>query len=131
MAGADIKVRWQVHPVAQGAPAAAIPRIWVHSSNVCLPQTAGRTGVEGPGLSRAQRLLFGLGFVMLPYLWGRLSRAATQMEWNARVGLGLGASSRTWGRKAWAALQGLETVYKVSSAANLCAFLSNGRYRCV
>jgi peroxin-2 len=33
-------------------------------------------GVEGAGLTRAQRLLFGVGYVLVPYLWARAGRAA-------------------------------------------------------
>ena len=45
----------------------------------------GPTGIEGPGLSLTQRVLFGLGYVVLPYLWDRLGRAAAQHEWNERM----------------------------------------------
>jgi hypothetical protein len=51
------------------------------------PAGGGRTGVEGPGLSRAQRAVFGLGYVGLPYLWSRLHRHAVQHEWGERCGL--------------------------------------------
>ena len=51
----------------------------------CLQAAGGRSGIEGPSLSTLQRTLFGLGYVGLPYLWGRLQRAATQVEWNERM----------------------------------------------
>ena len=51
----------------------------------CLQASGGRSGIEGPSLSTLQRTLFGLGYVGLPYLWGRLQRAATQVEWNERM----------------------------------------------
>jgi peroxin-2 len=44
----------------------------------------GKNGVEGPGLSRAQRMAFGLGYVALPYLWSRLHRYAVRQEWGER-----------------------------------------------
>lgn len=51
---------------------------------VCLQLYGGRTGVEGPGLSRMQRALFGLGDVLLPYAWAKASKAAMESEWAAR-----------------------------------------------
>ncbi len=42
----------------------------------------GRTGVEGPGLSVGQKVVLGLGMVIVPYVWSRvgtaLARSATQ-----------------------------------------------------
>jgi hypothetical protein len=40
----------------------------------------GRTGVEGPPLSRSQRLLFGMGYVVLPYLWHKVSKSVFERE---------------------------------------------------
>jgi len=45
----------------------------------------GASGIEGPLLSIPQRVVLGLGYVALPYLWGRLGRVAAEMEWNERM----------------------------------------------
>lgn len=55
----------------------------ISASFSCL-QPGGRTGVEGPALSTAQRSVLGLGYVVLPYVWRRLGQMATSMEWSER-----------------------------------------------
>jgi hypothetical protein len=50
-----------------------------------LPTKEGFAGIEGPEASMTQRVLFGLGSVALPYVWGRLNKLAAQMEWNERM----------------------------------------------
>jgi peroxin-2 len=96
----------------------------------------GRTGVEGPGLSARQRVLFGLGTVALPYLWQRAHRLlSAHEEWGyAEGGRGGGAAggaaaARPWAARAWRALRWLEGAYKVGVAANLVVFLYHGVYR--
>eukprot|EP00201_Polytomella_parva_P014210 CAMPEP_0175059264 /NCGR_PEP_ID=MMETSP0052_2-20121109/12334_1 /TAXON_ID=51329 ORGANISM="Polytomella parva, Strain SAG 63-3" /NCGR_SAMPLE_ID=MMETSP0052_2 /ASSEMBLY_ACC=CAM_ASM_000194 /LENGTH=392 /DNA_ID=CAMNT_0016324791 /DNA_START=266 /DNA_END=1444 /DNA_ORIENTATION=+ len=39
------------------------------------PDLVGKSGVGGPGLSTAQKLLYGSGVVLFPYFWSRLWRA--------------------------------------------------------
>ena len=39
------------------------------------------------------------------------------------------AASTLFGRRAWSALRGLDTLYKVSSLANMLIFLRSGVYR--
>ncbi|GFR50535.1 hypothetical protein Agub_g12805, partial [Astrephomene gubernaculifera] len=46
-------------------------------------ELVGASGVEGPGLSRVQRVVLGLGSVVLPYAWTRLCRAAHAADWGA------------------------------------------------
>ena len=41
-----------------------------------------------------------------------------------------GWTASVFGRRAWSVLRGLETLYKVSSLANMLVFLRNGVYRC-
>ena len=41
-----------------------------------------------------------------------------------------GWTASVFGRRAWSVLRGLETLYKVSSLANMMVFLRNGVYRC-
>ncbi len=58
------------------------------------PAVALRSGVEGPGLSLAQRLLLCAGLVLVPYAWSRLSSAL------ARACMGGGGGGGAWGRAA-------------------------------
>lgn len=107
-------------------------------------------------------MILGLGYVALPYLWGRLGRAAAEMEWNERMWdtilfqsvsnlfsswlvllrniypTSRGTISRpshnqrglsAFKLKAWSALKGLETMYRLTSLANMLAFLRTGVYR--
>ncbi|KAG1675900.1 hypothetical protein FOA52_001557 [Chlamydomonas sp. UWO 241] len=112
---------------------------------------AGRSGVEGPGLGVGQRVLFGLGYVMLPYVWGRASAAASRAEWDERMaalsapGRAASRSSRSeqgggaaapWSRAAlsrrtWGVLRRAEACYHVASLLNLVVFLRTGTYRSV
>jgi hypothetical protein len=89
--------------------------------------------VEGPGLSSRQRLLFGFGYVALPYLWQRAHRLlAAHEEWGLGGGLGGAggaAGRRPWAAQAWKVLRWLEGAYKVGVAANLVVFLYQGVYR--
>lgn len=54
------------------------------SSAAASHQGGGRTGIEGPGLTTAQRVLFGMGDVLVPYSWAKLNRRASQQEWLDR-----------------------------------------------
>ncbi|KAG2494254.1 hypothetical protein HYH03_007609 [Edaphochlamys debaryana] len=85
-------------------------------------ELAGRTGVGGPGLTRAQRLGLGLGSVVLPYAWTRLCRTAEAGEW-ADAGEG------SWRRRAWGAMRRAETALQVAALANSWVFLVRGDYR--
>ncbi|GBF87723.1 hypothetical protein Rsub_00434 [Raphidocelis subcapitata] len=102
----------------------------------------GRSGVEGPGLSRRQRFLFAAGTIALPYLWQRMHRlVAANDEWGTAppAPWRSGSSGRDEGSPqarrraalaaAWRALRWLEGAYKVGVAANLLVFLYQGKYR--
>eukprot|EP00887_Chlorella_sp_A99_P000872 scaffold5.g872.t1 len=82
----------------------------------------GRSGVEGPGLSRWQRGLYGLGAVLLRYAWVRGGHAAAVAHWGD-------AAPGGWRQRGWAALCTLESAYRAAALLNFLAFLRNGRYR--
>mmetsp|Transcript_15016 Transcript_15016/g.32525 ORF Transcript_15016/g.32525 Transcript_15016/m.32525 type:complete len:392 (-) Transcript_15016:542-1717(-) len=94
------------------------------------PQACGSTGVEGPALGLTQRVMFGLGYVLLPWVWSRVSRAAQQWEWEDRIsGRSSHQQSGLSSLRIWHVLQGLERMYKVASLSNLVAFLHHGTHR--
>lgn len=88
-----------------------------------LQACVGRTGVEGPGLSRGQRLGLGLGTVALPYAWARLCRAAHAGDWSE-------AEEGSWRRRAAGAMRWAEGAAAAAALANSWLFLVRGDYRC-
>lgn len=83
----------------------------------------GRSGVEGPGLSVAQRGLYCLGAVVLRYAWARLGHLAAAAHWGDE------SAGAGWRRAAWVGMQRAESAYRLASLANWLAFLRSGRYR--
>ena len=47
-----------------------------------LQEAAGRSGLQGPGLDRMQRTLYGLGIVLLRYLWARADQFSAAQHWG-------------------------------------------------
>lgn len=93
----------------------------------------GHSGVEGPGLGRAQRSLYCLGAVVLQYAWARLGHFAAAQHWgdasSGSSGYGSGWSSATWRRRTWELMRRAESAYRLASLVNFLAFLRSGRYR--
>ena len=89
--------------------------------------------MEGPGLSPAQRWLFGVGFIAIPYAWQRAHRIAAHREWGlgppGGAGGGGGGGGGEAGTRAWRLVRWLESAYKVGVVANLWVFLLEGKYR--
>ncbi|KAL3690859.1 hypothetical protein R1sor_004510 [Riccia sorocarpa] len=83
-----------------------------------------RTGLEGPGLSRFQKLSYCVAMVGGRYGWNRLQNLSAFQRW--------GDSDRSsWSRRAWGLLQRFESIYKAASFVNLVVFLHTGRYRSI
>ena len=95
------------------------------SSTVAACPGGGRSGVEGPGLSAVQRVLYCLGAVALRYGWARLGHHAAAQHWGDASSLGVGG----WRRQAWGLMRQAESAFRLASLANLLAFLRSGRYR--
>ena len=89
--------------------------------------------------------LFGVGYVLLPYLWQRATRLLASHDdpfSNAddgfggadgggdRGGGGGGWLTRRRAAAAWKMLRWLEGAYKVGVVANMVVFLQRGVYRC-
>lgn len=85
-------------------------------------ELGGRTGVEGPGLSKWQRGLWGLGTVFMQYAWARLDQIAAAQHWGD-------ADSTPALQRAWMALRSCETALNVASLLNFVVFLQQGKYR--
>lgn len=85
-----------------------------------IAQRENHSGIDGPALSKRQRVLYLLGSIVLPYFW---SRAHTYLASRAVYQ----DSPSTAG--AWKALRTVETLYRVSSLLNSLVFLGSGRYR--
>lgn len=85
-------------------------------------QVGGRTGVEGPGLSKWQRGLWGLGTVFMQYAWTRLDQIAASQHWGD-------VDSTPAVQQAWTLLRSCETALNVASLLNFLVFLRQGKYR--
>lgn len=84
----------------------------------------GRTGVEGPGLSKWQRGLWGLGTVFVQYAWSRLDQVAAAQHWGD-----FDSSPRV--QRMWRAMRSCETALNLASLLNALVFLQQGKYRYV
>jgi peroxin-2 len=82
----------------------------------------GRTGLEGEGLSLTQRTLYGLGVVVLRYVWSRTDELAANQHWGD-------SPHRSWQRVLWRSMRWAENAFKVASLLNFLLFLRFGRYR--
>lgn len=78
--------------------------------------------MEGEGLTFAQRGLYGLGVVVLRYLWSRTDQLAANQHWGD-------SPRRSWPRMLWQSMRWAETAFKVASVLNFLLFLRFGRYR--
>ena len=85
-------------------------------------QAGGRTGVEGAGLSKWQRGLWGLGTVFLQYAWSRLDQIAAAQHWGD-------ADSSPRVQRAWTVMRSCETALHMASLLNFLVFLRQGKYR--
>ena len=95
----------------------------VHSKIFSLVlQMGGRTGVEGPGLSKWQRGLWGLGTVFMQYAWTRMDQIAATQHWGD-------IDSTPAVQRAWTMLRSCETALNVASLLNFLVFLRQGKYR--
>lgn len=80
-----------------------------------------RTGLEGAGLTKTQKILYCLFVVGGRYAWARLQLISAFQRWGDR-------QRTSWARRAWLLLQKTESLYKIAGFANLILFLHSGRY---
>ncbi|CAI9099453.1 OLC1v1036279C2 [Oldenlandia corymbosa var. corymbosa] len=81
-----------------------------------------RTGLEGPGLTVAQKIWYCVASVGGQYLWARLQSFSAFRRWGD-------SEQRPIGRRAWYLIQRIEGFYRAASFVNLLIFLYTGRYR--
>ncbi|EIE19454.1 hypothetical protein COCSUDRAFT_38277 [Coccomyxa subellipsoidea C-169] len=88
------------------------------------PAQPGRSGLEGAGLNRMQRTTYGLGVVVLRYIWARTDQLAATQHWGDQP-------RGSWGRLMWRSMRWAESAFKLASLLNFLLFLRYGRYRSV
>ncbi|XP_059645050.1 peroxisome biogenesis protein 2 [Cornus florida] len=81
-----------------------------------------RMGLEGPGLTVAQKLWYCVATVGGQYIWSRLQSFSAFRRWGD-------SEQRSLARRAWILIQRIEGIYKAASFSNLLIFLYTGRYR--
>ncbi|CAH9063507.1 unnamed protein product [Cuscuta epithymum] len=81
-----------------------------------------RTGLEGPGLTVAQKIWYCIATVGGQYFWARLQSFSAFRRWGD-------SEQRSVARWMWLLIQRVEGIYKAASFSNLLLFLCTGRYR--
>ncbi|KAG2729020.1 hypothetical protein I3760_01G231400 [Carya illinoinensis] len=81
-----------------------------------------RTGLEGPGLTVAQKIWYCVATVGGQYIWARLQSFSAFRRWGD-------SEQRSFARRAWMLIQRIEGLHKAASFCNLLIFLYTGRYR--
>ncbi|MBA0812295.1 hypothetical protein Gohar_026274, partial [Gossypium harknessii] len=79
-------------------------------------------GLEGPGLTFAQKMWYCVAAVGGQYIWARLQSFSAFRRWGD-------SEQRPLARRAWGLMQRIEGLYKAASFGNLLIFLYTGRYR--
>ncbi|BAF16989.1 peroxisome biogenesis protein 2 [Oryza sativa Japonica Group] len=83
-----------------------------------------RTGLEGPGLSVSQKVLYCISTVGGQYIWSRLQSFSAFRRWGD-------SEQRPLARRAWGLVQHAEGLYRASSFFNLLLFLYGARYKTI
>ncbi|KAL3335304.1 hypothetical protein AABB24_031494 [Solanum stoloniferum] len=81
-----------------------------------------RTGLEGPGLTVAQKIWYCVATVGGQYIWARLQSFSAFRRWGD-------SEQRSLARGVWLLMQRMEGIYKAASFSNLLLFLYTGRFR--
>lgn len=81
-----------------------------------------RTGLEGPGLTVAQKLWYCIVIVGGQYIWARLRLFSALRRWGD-------TEQRPLARCLWILIQRIEGIYRAAPFGNLLIFLCTGRYR--
>ncbi|GLT77176.1 hypothetical protein SLA2020_487860 [Shorea laevis] len=81
-----------------------------------------RTGLEGPGLTVAQKIWYCIATVGQQYLWSRMQSFSAFRRWGD-------SEQRPLAHRAWGFIQRIEGLYRAASFGNLLVFLYTGSYR--
>lgn len=104
-----------------------------------------RTGLEGPGLTIAQKIWYCVATVGGQYIWARLQSFSAFRRWGDSEQVvnfcsismlfsiekflsSFFVCQRPLARRAWILIQRIEGLYKAASFGNLLIFLCTGRY---
>ncbi|KAM7255554.1 hypothetical protein ACFE04_008452 [Oxalis oulophora] len=108
--------------VDKPTPGNALMNLRYRDERAIEPRAKIRTGLEGSGLSVAQKLWYCIASVGGQYIWSRLHSFSAFRRWGD-------SEQRPLARRAWTLLQRIEALYKAASFGNLLIFLYTGRYR--
>lgn len=81
-----------------------------------------RTGLEGPGLTVAQKIWYCIATVGGQYMWTRLHTLSAFRRWGD-------SEERPLAQRTWFLLQLVEGFYRAAAFGNLLVFLLTGKYR--
>lgn len=81
-----------------------------------------RTGLEGPGLTVAQKICYCIATIGGQYFWARLQSFSAFRRWGD-------SEQRSVASWVWLLMQRVEGIYKAASFSNLLLFLHTGRYK--
>ncbi|KAF2301191.1 hypothetical protein GH714_020739 [Hevea brasiliensis] len=108
--------------VDKPTPGNALMNLRYRDDRAVVPREKVRTGLEGPGLTMAQKLWYCIATVGGQYIWARLQTFSAFRRWGD-------SEQRPLARRAWILIQRIEGLYKAASFGNLLIFLFTGRFR--
>ncbi|KAL7231149.1 hypothetical protein ACSBR2_009425 [Camellia fascicularis] len=107
--------------VDKPTPGNALMNLRYRDERAIEPRVKVRTGLEGPGLTVAQKLWYCIATVGGQYIWARLQSFSAFRRW--------GDSEQVTARRAWILIQRIEGIFKAALFGNLLIFLYTGRYQ--
>ncbi|KAK7823089.1 peroxisome biogenesis protein 2 [Quercus suber] len=107
--------------VDKPTPGIALMNLRYRDERAVEPRGKVRTGLEGPGLTVAQKIWYCVATVGGQYMWARLQSFSAFRRWGD-------SEQRPLARRAWMLIQRIEGLYKAASFVNLLIFLYTGRY---
>uniref|UniRef100_A0A2C9W244 RING-type E3 ubiquitin transferase (cysteine targeting) n=1 Tax=Manihot esculenta TaxID=3983 RepID=A0A2C9W244_MANES len=108
--------------VDKPTPGNALMNLRYRDDRAVEPREKVRTGLEGPGLTIAQKVWYCIATVGGQYIWARLQTFSAFRRWGD-------SEQRPLARRAWILIQRIEGLYKAASFGNLLIFLYTGRFR--
>ncbi|KAH1240302.1 Peroxisome biogenesis protein 2 [Glycine max] len=108
--------------VDKPTPGIALMNLRYRDERAVEPRDKVRTGLEGPGLTVAQKLWYCVATVGGQYIWARLQSFSAFRRWGD-------TEQRPLARRLWILIQRIEGIYRAASFGNLLIFLCTGRYR--
>ncbi|OAY36695.2 hypothetical protein MANES_11G036900v8 [Manihot esculenta] len=108
--------------VDKPTPGNALMNLRYRDDRAVEPREKVRTGLEGPGLTVAQKIWYCIATVGGQYVWARLQSFSAFRRWGD-------SERRPLARRVWILIQRVEGLYKAASFGNLLIFLYTGRFR--